>query len=138
MQEIINSETTIAEEFVSKSALQQHYQKHCLADSPHKKSDKNNILYDFADVTGYKNLEQELHSKIQEGVRTHKNLSFVWSLFDALIITQSFYNLFKGNFTLYFSAACGFQNERGHIAVAFTSFANEYTKNYLKAIQFTA
>lgn len=131
IQDIIDSEATeLEEDFTSLPNLKDHYVWHCLAGRSDGASTPTNIFYDFRDVVGYKDLEGDLNHRVLRAPVDGKNSCTIFSLLDTDRVLSGFRNLFGGNYILTFAGACGFKNTVGHVSVSFTSFANDYTKNY--------
>ena len=113
----------LEEKWTSNDNAYDHFSKHCIS-STNRKSTKDNILYDFTDISEYEKYEKQLSKKI---INTDNTIS---SLIDTETIFEELNNLLNKPTSILFFCSCGFKNSKGKFQVAFNSFANDVTKNY--------
>ena len=126
IQSFINEEEKeeLDEKFTSKSQLNNHFNRHCLAKIPNRKSKRTKVFYDFNDVNKYKIYEDKINVLMQETVTRVPTLN------DVRLVCKYMRRLFEGNFNILFTTSCGFYNSNGYIMVGLHSFSSDVTKNY--------
>ena len=124
LQELINADDYINEEFISKEAIKNHYKHHCTGAFENRKSKRTNVYYDFKNIDKYRIYENNISDKILSSTNV------IYSLNDDNMY-KFFRKLFEGNFSIYFKPCCGFRNNKGTISIGFNSFASNVTRNYI-------
>ena len=121
----------LEEKFTSQQSLTKHFNKHCLANIPNRKSTKNNIYYDFTSVKQYSNYEQKLYNIFRQGVSNSKErYDFIDDIFNVNDVNKKFTKLFEGNFTLFISGIFGLRNSKGTVNLGIHAFSSDVTTNY--------
>ena len=126
LQELVNKEENLTEEFISNSTLNRHFYKHSLANRNDKKSNRQTIWYDFKYINEYKNYEELISEKV---IKTKYQIP---SLLDTNLITNYTHELFKGNTSILFTTSCGFTNAIGKIMIGLYAYSTDVTTNYTK------
>lgn len=123
----INADLNLSESFRNNNKLAQHYEAHCIAGDLDKKSSRQNVYYDFNNVSDYAKREDYLFDLVFRGQGIK-----ILSLQDVDYVLNAFRKFFEGGFMLMFSPMCGLTDAQGNsIMVVLNSFANDVTKNYL-------
>ena len=132
LQEIVDSEVvTITEEFMTDRKAKDHFESHCLGhDRKSRISTRQNVYYDFKDVSLYKERERSISSDAED--RGSKNVYTFNCLLDREDISKALRKLFEGGIYIRFTYDCGLRNEKGPISLLVHSFASDVTKNYLR------
>ena len=135
LQSLIDEEeqggSELEEKFTSQQGLIKHFNKHCLANTPNRKSTKNNIYYDFTSVKQYSNYEQKLYNIFKQGVSNSKEqYDFIDDIFNVNEVNKKFTKLFEGNFTLFISGIFGLRNSKGTVNLGIHAFSSDVTTNY--------
>lgn len=121
----------LEEKFTSQQSLTNHFNRHCLANTPNRKSTKSNIYYDFTSVKQYSNYEQKLYNIFRQGVSNSKErYDFIDDIFNVNDINKKFTKLFEGNFTLFISGIFGLRNSKGTVNLGIHAFSSDVTTNY--------
>ena len=137
LQEVVrqddNYNAYVTEDFASETALNKHFNKHCIAKHIDRKSSRQTVFYDFKDNSGYKTLEKELRDGISSVSGKNSKIA-IDSLYKTDDVIKGFHRLFEGGDTyLIFTPLCGFfVGESTFVTYCFRSFANKNTKNYKK------
>lgn len=136
LQSLINEEEQdddeLEEKFTSQQSLTKHFNRHCLANTPNRKSTKNNIYYDFTSLKQYSNYEQKLYNIFRQGVSNSKEkYDFIDDIFDVNDVNKKFTKLFEGNFTLFISGIFGLRNSKGTVNLGIHAFSSDVTTNYI-------
>lgn len=135
LQSLIDEEeqddVELKEKFTSQQSLTKHFNKHCLANTPNRKSTKSNIYYDFTSVKQYSNYEQKLYNIFRQGVSNSKErYDFIDDIFNVNDVNKKFTKLFEGNFTLFISGIFGLRNSKGTVNLGIHAFSSDVTTNY--------
>lgn len=121
----------LEEKFTSQQSLINHFNRHCLANTPNRKSTKSNVYYDFTSVKQYSNYEQKLYNIFRQGVSNSKErYDFIDDIFDVNDVNRKFTKLFEGNFTLFISGIFGLRNSKGTVNLGIHAFSSDVTTNY--------
>lgn len=116
----------VNEEFVSRKALENHYDIHCLANYKNRWSSEKQVFYDFRNIDKYRYYEDEVSKKFNEPDFSIATLN------DYNHVIKSMRKLFEGNKTVKFEISCGIKNNFGSISIGLHSFASDKTSNYKK------
>ena len=99
IQDIIDNEDNLVEDFTSYSKLEYHFNRHCLGLHPGKDkvSQYTKVYYDFKYLNEYRNYEESINKKMI-------NLPLVYqpTLLDTETLIKCFRKLFEGNFSMLF------------------------------------
>lgn len=128
-QELINNEDQNSdEEFTSTSSLVNHFNKHCLGKNTNKKSNRQNVFYDFKHINQYKDREDKLNANIKKLSTSSKNI--IGSLLDNEDVIKKFRVFFTGDKYLIFPPSCGFMKDNKYIILGLYAFSSNVTTNY--------
>lgn len=116
----------INENFINKSKLKIHFNKHCLAGSD-KKSTKTSVYYDFNNITDYRDYEE----KILNGLKSDE-LLIIDDLGADKHVIKAFMRFFEGGKYLLLDSSCGFHNNDKSISILLYSFSSDVTTNYFQ------
>ena len=124
-QSLIDVESTdLKEKFTTKKNLENHYYKHCLADSSEKVSTQTQIFYDFRNIDKYRVYEDNISNRMRKVEETIPTLN------DTALVLDNIKDLFLGNKDILFCNSCGFYNATGSVMLGVHSFSSNVTKNY--------
>lgn len=119
---------SIVEAFSSDKKLNDHFTSHCIAKDKTKKSNRQNVYYDFDDVKQYENYEYVVYDDL---TIDREKTQVIDNLFDYENIIKAFWKLFEGDRGILFTPLCGFEDNGGNtVSIGFRSFSTNYTKNY--------
>ena len=119
------------EKFTFQQSLIKHFNKHCLANVPGRKSTKSNVYYDFNTVKRYSKYAQRLYNFFIHGVSAiEERYGFIHSIFNIDDVNKKFTKLFEGNFTLFISGIFGLRNSKGAVNLGLHAFSSDVTTNY--------
>lgn len=121
---IVRQAELVTEDFVTTTAFNNHFRKHCIGHNRNRRSTRRMILYDFVDNSQYRNYERTISTKIQDTKYR------VGSLRDYDTVIKYMTALFKGNMAVRFCNSCDLHNDEGPIQVSFISFSCDVTTNY--------
>lgn len=127
LQELIDIEEQLTEEFVSKSTLNTHFYKHSLAGRDNKISSQQDIWYDFKYVNEYKKYEDVISQQVI------KTKYMIPSLLDNKLIERYMHKLFEGGKSVLFTTMCGFTNKTGNVMIGIYAYSTDVTTNYKTA-----
>ena len=127
LQDIIDREDSLTEDFTSYSKLEYHFNRHCLGLNPDGKkvSQYTKVYYDFKYLNEYRNYEESINKKM-----INLPLAYQPTLLDTETLFKCFRKLFEGNFSMLLPAGAGFENDLGPVQIGLNSFATKYTSNY--------
>lgn len=130
-QEIIDSEVgPITEEFMTDRKATAHFESHCLGHSRKSRiSTRQNVYYDFKDVSLYKERERRIVDEAKSTGR--KNVYIFDRLIDRDAVNRALRKLFEGDKYITLTYSCGLVNEGGPVQLTVHSFASDATRNYL-------
>lgn len=123
LQELINADSCINDDYYLRGAIKKRYETHCLCGKD-RVSDCNIVYYDFKNIDKYRIYE----NKVAEKVLRSENI--IQSLSDKEYVEKCFKELLCGNAALYFPNCCCFRNNRGSVSIGLHSSAFNATKNH--------
>ena len=123
LQELIDADGCINDDYFLRGAVKKRYETHCLCGKD-RVSDCNIVYYDFKNIDKYRIYE----NKVAEKVLISEDI--IWSFCDKEYIEKCFKELLCGNKSLYFPNCCGFRNKRGTVSIGLHSSNFNATKNH--------
>lgn len=135
LQELIDDNAHMNEEFTSEPSLTSHFESHCLGnglkkDGTPKISNHNTVYYDFIKESKYAKHEDEINKYVREVLASTANKTNISTLKDTIRVQNAFRELFKGNRTVVFDGCCGLVNNTNGVILGIHAFCSEYTTNY--------
>lgn len=122
-QSIIDNEG-LCETFYRYPTFHEHFNKHCLAGIKGRKSEVENIYYDFEKESSFSNYADRL-------IQSAKNPDVVISdLFNDHEIEYGFRQFFEGDCTLLLSPLCDLRGKNGAVKLLLHSYSTNVTTNY--------
>lgn len=127
IQDLIFTEDSINEEFLTQENLLVHYRNHCLHGNKKLKSVRTHIYYDFETVDEYSSYEKQILSKF------NSSSLIINSLYEKDKVIKLTRKLFEGGKCLVFTPSCGFVDESGQqVYLGIYAFSTDKTTNYSK------
>ena len=123
---IDNGVEDLEEDFTSEDELNFHFKKHCLANTPNRKSTRRTVYYDFNDEQDYSNYENELNKNFQ----SNSNTIILSDPYNIEEVNDAFLQLFKNNTYIIFGWEWNLTNNIGIVQLRVHSFASNVTTNY--------
>ncbi len=122
-QSIIDNEG-LSETFYRYPTFHEHFNKHCLAGINGRKSEVENIYYDFEKESSFSTYVDKL-------IQSAKNPDVVISdLFNNDEIDCGFRQFFEGDCTLLLSPLCDLRGKNGAVKLLLHSYSTNVTTNY--------
>lgn len=131
LQELLNEDDFLNEDFICLSVLMKHFQKHCVG-IENKKSTPQDIRYDFKTLEEYTNYEIKLSRAISNAFDDSTSTYFISSLYDAEDIINKVDKFFAGNAYLIFLRSCNVMDlKTGRTrTIALHSYCTDKTTNF--------
>ena len=123
LQELINADSCINDDYYLRGAIKKRYKTHCLCGKD-RVSDCNIVYYDFKNIDKYRIYE----NKVAKKVLSKENI--IQSLCDKEYIEKCFKELLCGKKSIYFPNCYGFRNNRGTVSIGLHSSNFNVTKNH--------